>query len=499
MAVGQPLLLHANQTGATITGGAGTCLYVTNTQNSTWNNIRFYALNNSKNYSFALTLNPNFESNTITNLESYGLGSAMLGVSSSNTITNVTFSEDMFNGTKNMASGCRIGNDPIAGAHLADNTKYYIKTRTFKDWTDRSVYCEGRVVSATPFLGSKFFPQSLSVYNSASRAVTANWVQRLPASATVAYALFRGTSAGFTRNSASRLFYTPTSTVAAYTNGFVATATALAGRTFTFAQAGRTITATGASYSFVTDGFLAGANVVVAGTASNDGTYMILSVSQYVITLTTNHTNLVNEGPISATATLNGQVPSNGSTYYYCLQKYDSALSGITNAAGTAAGTTLTIPSGSFNTGLGTVLNCEGTAGSNKIRIPVGSTTNFYAGNVTPGLQLAGTGVGTGAKVVSVDTPWQITVDVVNSADITAGATLTLGAAAGMYIYGPGIAWPTKVVTIDSATQITVDTAFLATFSATTITFMYGTESAEVEAYVNGPTTPAFNFLTYSV
>lgn len=495
VAVGQPLALHANQTGATITGGAGTALYVTNTQNSTWNNIRFYGLNNSKNFSFALTLNPNFESNAITNLEAYGLGPVMLGVSSSNTITNTTFSEDMFHGTKNMATGCRIGNDPIAGAHLADDTKYYIKTRTFRDWTDRASYYEGRVVSATPFLGSKFFPQSLSVYNSASRAVTLNWVQRLPASATVSYTVFRGTSPGFTRNAASRLFYTPTSTVATYTNGFVATVTAAAGRTLTFNQSARTIVAS--TGSFITDGFVIGMNVVVAGTASNNGTYMISTVAALTLTLATNQTNLTNEGPLSSTATLNGQVPDNGSTYYYCLQKYDSALSGITNAAGTASGTTLTIPSGSFNTGLGTVLNCEGTAGSNKIRIPVGSTTNFYAGNVTPGLQISGTGVGTGATVTSVDTPWQITVSVVNTSDFLS-QTLSLGACAGMYIYGPGLAWPTKVVSVDNSQQITVDTAFLATFSAQTITFMYGTESAEVEAYVNGPTTPAFNFLTYS-
>lgn len=488
IAVGQPLTLHANQTAATITAGAATALYVTNTQNSTWNNIRFYSLNASKNYDFGLTFNPNFESNTVTNIEAYGIGAALLGVSSSNTITNITFSEDMFNGTKNMATGCRIGNDPIAGAHLVDGIKYYIKTRTFRDWTDRSVYYEGRVVSATPFLGYKYFPQYLSVYNSATRAVTLNWVRREPTSATVSYTIFRGTSLGFARNSASRLFYSPTSTVVTYTNGFVATAT----RSVVFAPAGRTMTAS--TGSFITDGFLAGANVVVTGTTLNNGTYMILSLTATVITLTTNHTNLATE---TVTATLNGQVPVNGTTYYYRLQKYESALSGITNAAGTAAGTTLTIPSGSFNTGLGTIINCEGVAGSAKVRLPIGSTTNFLAANVSPGQQISGGGVGASATVVSVDTAWQITVSVVNSSTFT-GQTLSNGAAAGMYIYGPGIAWPTKVVSVDSDTQITVDTAFLATFSAATITFMYGSESAEFECYVNGPTTPAFNFLTYA-
>lgn len=493
MAIGQPFAL-------VVTSGTGTvsapnaCLYVTNTENSTWTNIRFYGLHTVRNFQAALSLTSLFNTNTITNIESYGLAPFFLGVSNTNTITNITFSEDMFNGYKNFTTAARIGIDPIAGTHLADNTKYYIKLRTFKDWTDRSVFAESRVYSATPFLGYKYFPQSLSVYNSATRAVTLTWVRREPTSAIVAYTIFRGTSPSFTRDSSSRIFYSPTSTVVTYTNGFVATATAAGGRTITFNQAARTITAS--SGSFITDGFLAGANVVAAGFSSNNGTYMILSLTATVITLSTNHTNLTTSGALTA-GTLNGQVPDNGNTYYYRLQKYESANAGITNAAGTAAGTTLTIPSGSFNTGLGTIINCEGVSGSNKVRLPIGSTTNFLAANVCPGMQISGGGVGASATIISVDTVWQITLSVVNSSTFT-GQTLSKGAVAGMYIYGPGIAWPTKVVSVDSATSITVDTAFLATFTGQTINFMYGSESSEFECYVNGPTTPAFNFLTYS-
>lgn len=495
MAIGQPFA-YVLSSGAGTVSAPNAALYVTNTENSTWTNIRFFGILVVRNFQAALSLTSLFNNNTITNLESYALSPFFLGVSNENTITNITYSEDMFNGYRNFTTAARIGIDPIAGAHLLDDTKYYLKIRTFKDWTDRSSasYTESRVYSATPYLGYKYHPQSFSAYNSGPRAVTLTWVRREPTSATVSYTIFRGTSPGFTRNSASRLFYSPTSTVVTYTNGYVAQATGSGGRTLTFAAAGRTITAS--SGSFITDGFLAGANVVVTGTTSNNGTYMILSLTATVITLTTNHTNLVNEGPIS-TGAINGQVPDNGSTYYYRLQKYEAANAGITNAAGTAAGTTLTIPSGSFNTGLGTIINCEGIINSNKVRIPIGSTTNFLAANVMVGMQISGGGVGASATIVSIDTAWQITLSVVNTSTFS-GQTLSKGAAADMYIYGPGIAWPTKVVSVDSATQITVDTAFLATFTGQTITFMYGSESAEFEVYVNGMTTPSFNFLTYA-
>jgi hypothetical protein len=493
MVVGQPLGLHANQTGATIAAPAF-ALTVTNTENSTWTNIRFYGLNINKNFQSAISASALFNNNTITNFESYGLAPIYLGTSSGNNISNVTFSEDMFNGYKNFVSAARIGNDPIAGTKLVDDTKYYLKTRSFRDWNNLSNYFESRVYSATPFIGSQLFPQSFSVVNTGPRTIVATWVRRDPTSATVSYTLFRGTTPGFTRNSTSRLYYNATAATVTFTNGYVATATASGGRTITFNQAGRTITAS--SGSFITDGFVAGGNVIASGFSSNNGTYMIASLTATVITLTTNHTNLSTSAALTS-GTLAGDSPANGTTYYYRLLKLDSASSGITNAAGTGGATTLTIPSGSFNTGIGTIANCKGTIGQNKVRIPEGSATNFYSGNVAPGMQISGGGVGASATVVSIDTPWQITVSVVNASTFVS-TTLSLGAAAGMYIYGPGIAWPTKVVSVDSATQITVDTAFLATFTGQTITFMYGNESAEFECYCSGPTNAAFNFLAQS-
>lgn len=490
MVQGMPYALSGTG-GGSITG-PNACLTINYTDNATLTNLRFYGLNTTRSTQNALSLNTLFNNSTISNLESYGLGPIYLGVSSGNTITNVTFSEDMFNAMKSFVSAARLGIEPVSGNKLTNNTKYYLKQRTFKDWTDRTVFSESRVVSATPYLGDTYHPQSFSAYNSGPRAVTLTWVRRDPTSTIVAYTIFRGTSPGFARNATSRIFYSPTSTVVTYANQYVAQATGAAGRTLTFNAAGRTITAS--TGSFIVDGFAIGANVVVTGTTSNNGTYMIASLTATVLTLATNQTNLVNEGPIS-TGALNGQPPSDGSTYYYRLLKCDSALT-VTNVSGTSGTSTLTTSS-NFNATGTTILNCEGVAGSNKIRIPVGSTTNFLAGNLNIGMKLSGAGVGTNATVVSIDTPWQITVSVVNASNFT-GTTITLGIVADLFIYGPGIPWPTKVVSVDSNTSLTIDTTLHATLTNQTVYFLYGSESAEVEVPLVAATTPAFDHLTYT-
>lgn len=503
--VGSPKALIA--TASTVTAPA-VMLNLSYTQNSTWSYVRFYALNCVASFQDAFNFSANCNNNTMEHLELYGVAPMLIQVSNGNTFTDIRIAEDMFNGYRSFpTSGARIGNDPNSSARLIDNTKYYLKTRTFYDWNNRSNYAEGRTVSATPFIGSQFFPAYFGAYNNASRAVTLTWIRRDPTSSggagTTTYQIFRDTSAGFTPSSANRIFDTLTVATVSYVDGFRATITATASpvRTITFAQAGRTITLSGAGAgSFTTAGFVAGGNVVVAGTASNDGTYTILSFTATVITLTTNHTNLVNETAPNG-ATLDGQPPVNGTSYYYKLRKYNAVLSGITSASGTVSQTSLTT-AGNFNTGLGSIINLQGTSGQFKIRIPVGSTTNFMAGNVFPGLTLAGTGIGSGAKVVSIDTAWQITVDVANSADFV-GTTATLGLANGaapdnIYVVGPGIARPTKVSSVSNSTTIVVDTAFIATFSAQAIFFEYGTDSAEVEVTPSGPTVAAFNFLTYS-
>jgi hypothetical protein len=78
------------------------------------------------------------------------------------------------------------------------------------------------------------------------------------------------------------------------------TVTAAGGRTLTFAASGKTITAS--TGSFITDGYRVGRTLVVAGSSSNNGSYTIATVTALVITVVQ---TLVNEGPLSATATLN--------------------------------------------------------------------------------------------------------------------------------------------------------------------------------------------------
>ena len=71
------------------------------------------------------------------------------------------------------------------------------------------------------------------------------------------------------------------------------------GRTFTFASSSKTITAS--SGSFITDGYEYGDSLIVTGTSSNNGTYTITNLTDTIITVSQ---ALVNEGPLSATATV---------------------------------------------------------------------------------------------------------------------------------------------------------------------------------------------------
>ena len=80
--------------------------------------------------------------------------------------------------------------------------------------------------------------------------------------------------------------------------------TASGGRTFTFDSTGDTITLS--SGDLLADGYVEGGTVTVFGTTSNNGTYVIDTVTATVITVIG---SLTDEGPLSATATLNGEEP----------------------------------------------------------------------------------------------------------------------------------------------------------------------------------------------
>lgn len=66
-------------------------------------------------------------------------------------------------------------------------------------------------------------------------------------------------------------------------------------------------TITRATGSFVTDGYVHGMAVTVAGTTSNDGTYIVDTVSATVLTLIASEA-LTAEGPLSGSQTINGEV-----------------------------------------------------------------------------------------------------------------------------------------------------------------------------------------------
>ena len=78
--------------------------------------------------------------------------------------------------------------------------------------------------------------------------------------------------------------------------------TAAGGRTFTFADSNPD-TLTLSTGSLITDNYVPGQTLTVAGTSSNNGTYTIDTVTALVITVISTDT-FVAEGPLSATATL---------------------------------------------------------------------------------------------------------------------------------------------------------------------------------------------------
>lgn len=85
--------------------------------------------------------------------------------------------------------------------------------------------------------------------------------------------------------------------------------TASGGRTLTFANSGSADTITASSGSFISDGYKPGMLVTIAGSASNNlTTGPIATVTATVLTFGSG-TSLTNEGPVSATTTLDATAP----------------------------------------------------------------------------------------------------------------------------------------------------------------------------------------------
>lgn len=81
--------------------------------------------------------------------------------------------------------------------------------------------------------------------------------------------------------------------------------TAAGGRTLTFANSGSADTITASSGSFVSDGYKPGMKVTIAGSSSNNMTTGKLATVTATVLTFGSDTSLTNEGPLSATCTLN--------------------------------------------------------------------------------------------------------------------------------------------------------------------------------------------------
>lgn len=306
-------------TAGTINAAQGV-LRIDNSDSITVSNVRLYALNATRTYQVGLNFTAPVTNSTFTDIEFYGGPMMNVQLSSSNTFRRLTNSESMFAYSHNYTAGMRVNYDPNTNANMVENTKYYFKSRTYFT-RDRQLFTESRVYSATPFKASTLFPDYITAYLNAPQSVLFGWTHRTPiytadtsplsnASAKNFIEIHRGTTPGFTKTLATKVaglntgltvscptvvtWATDTRTIA-FTNNVV---TASGGRTLTFNASAKTITASSGDF---TTSFQVGDEIIVAGTTSNNTNILITGLTSTVITTTD---TLVNEGPLSATATL---------------------------------------------------------------------------------------------------------------------------------------------------------------------------------------------------
>jgi hypothetical protein len=244
----------------------------------------------------------------------------------------VSNSDVMFNEKLNFVSTMRIGIDPETGMDLESGKTYYIKTRSFHNFTNVNDYYENPIIHPfTPYKGHNSDRNMHPFWYGATLKVSANtWMVQLnwmnvPSPLTVhnspSYEIYRLNSENdLTRDNTTLLFYTNTASVILHNNKFKNIVTAAGGRTLSFNAASKAISASTGSY--LTDGYTIGDVIIVTGTSSNNGYFSILSVAATVMTV---RETLVNEGPLNSIANISGKPPISGQTYYYVLRKYNSA------------------------------------------------------------------------------------------------------------------------------------------------------------------------------
>jgi len=261
-------------------------------------NCRFYRLQQYQQGRWGLSLTAGVTYSTFTNIEIYGQQPISMAKSFNNTFTNITFAASMFEQIQGYVAGGRYLYDPATGLDFVAGQKYYFKERSYYT-RDRTVYAESQEFSATPFLGSTYFPDYLTCYCNAHTSVLLAWTNRTPVHNFPAYEIYRSRVTGFTPDVTNRIYSTNTATIVTWTNAGAKPTRTAGAVTLTFSSA-KTITASGAG-GFVTDGFIIGDILQVTGTLLNNGWYTISNVTATVITV---NEGLITEAAYSATAVL---------------------------------------------------------------------------------------------------------------------------------------------------------------------------------------------------
>ena len=352
---------------------------------ATFRRVKFFSLNPIKANQTGFLSSGMMTNNVFDDCSFFGTNICTLTTCNNNEITDATVAPCMHSGKMGLAtSATRIGIDPATGNGLIDGTRYYFKARSYRDWTDLTEYVTGPLVSATPYLGSRWFPDKFSAVNTASNTVVCNWIRRDPtATAVAAYEVFRGNAPGFARNLAARV-YTST-TVATVT---ATDATVLDGNTYYYVLR---------KY----DGQLAG----ITASSGSIGTFLLGTVQNFLTGL----------GTIANCAGTVGKrkvyLPSGSASNFYL----GNAWVGMPISGGGLAA----------NTKIASVENeLELTVDKDIGSTFVGQTLSLGA---MAGLYVSGTGVVAGTKVVSVDSSSQITVDTAFSGAVSGTITFLYG------------------------------------------------------------------------
>lgn len=248
------------------------------------------------------------------------------------TFNGVKLSEGIFHETTNLAANFRIGVDPATGNALVNNTPYYFKVRSYRNYWNITDYYDNPITySATPYAGHNtlttqdkpnhpFYFGGGPVYDYANSRWTAvfTWFNNnaagvlLPTGASPAYEVYRSTVADTLGNNVS-------GTIAASTTVTWTDPTSVAAAVnLTFANVAKTITRSAGSW--VTDLIVVGCRVTFT-TALNSASYTVSNVTATVLTI---NESPVNEGPVAISAYFKGSALADSTTYYYTLRKYDA-------------------------------------------------------------------------------------------------------------------------------------------------------------------------------